>query len=261
MRLRLTCLVITSLLAAGGSEAAESRSPTFGVPADTFLTGCELILFGEDVPPMARNGQTGYWVVKTDSVVAVNGIVITSLSPTPAQPARPISPEIRRGSEIIEEAADIVWRSRESHKGLVTMDGETHSVGDEFSLSLPAHGASVKIKLYDASMTIVYEDRRTEFPLDRPVPRSQAELDEIRLNGAYESLVHELKAGCLVIRGASYTYIWPLSRSAEIRAALAEMPAKAEIQLIHPDDGPYYKAIRIGGMIFDSSAIRDFIQE
>jgi hypothetical protein len=198
--------------------------------------------------------------VKSDQEVTINGVVVVSLS-TPYFPAsRPVTDDIERSSKIIEAAAERIWRSTESSKGLVSIERITYEKGDKFPLTIPELSATVIITLQDKSMVVEYEASRVFFPLQRPTPLSPEDIALRRLDAAYHGMIYDLRTALLVVKGGGYAYVFPLSDGEAVRSALGEIPAKAEVELVDPYEGTYYKPLTIAGILWTSGVISDVMR-
>ena len=87
-------------------------SPTYGKPASTFVSGCEIYLFGEYIEPVeGPDGTKGFLIEKTDSAVTLNGRHFFS----PYDPPREYvdSPELREIRERGRPKREIIGATME----------------------------------------------------------------------------------------------------------------------------------------------------
>lgn len=245
------------------SRAAQDgyASPTLGVPADTFVTGCELILYGREVPPIVKDGRSGYWIVKSDREVRVNGKLCLSLDSLPRQlPTSPITPQVVRTAKVLEAAAEIVRKSPRQVDGAAVVEQEFRKAGEAFVVEVPEYGTTALVTLHEDVMFIEYDGVRVSFQRDRPKPVDPVEKERRRLDAAYWGTISSLKRGYLVLKGGNYAFFYPLSDSQEVRAQLLNLPMLVEQEANSRPGRITYKPVKIGGRMLPTGVIEDFLR-
>jgi len=262
MKVLLLSAVLAVNLGSAGDQSAPERSPTFGKPAESFVTDCELILFGREVPKVTENGKLGYRIVKRPDAVLVNGLVCVSASTTLPEPVF-VDPQIEAASRVIQAAADYLWSNKEVRRGAIVVAGESHPVGVPFTLMLPEKEATVEVTILGGgAIWIEYGGQRVGYPAERPpTPLPEAMRIEERLDGAYRFMLDDLKPGRLVVKGGGYAYFFPLSRAAEVKASLAKIPARAKFEHFDVYGQAIYEPIQDGDFLWHSSIIREVMEQ
>ncbi len=259
---------IIALLALGASDSPQkpaNPSPTYGKPAEAFVTGCDLILRGRDVPKVQENGQWGYKVVKRPDAVLVNGIVYVDKPWELPKMVKEIEPEILREAAVCELAIEYL-RNEIQFRGerLVAVAGETHPLGAPFSLTIPDSGYVVEVKFSEdrQSVRLEYGGTGGWFAVARPTPPPPRPYEvrlEDNLDSNYHSLLTHLKPGFLVIRSGALTKYFPLDRADEVRASLARIPGRAKLLFVDSYGEPYDEQIVDGDFVWPSSIIDDVV--
>jgi hypothetical protein len=252
------CVLLVCPFGGEALGATAGKTRTFNAHADTLIAGCELILFGKEVPIAEHAGRRGYWISKGDSSVVVNGIVCMSQS-TFFLPRAKSHPDAEAAVRRMCKAADMIWSSMESKNGRVLLEGKEHSPNETFQMSLPGETNEVTVRLASDDMVITDGKYHVSFPLERPQPKAGINRAEQRLDGAYWAVVKALRPGRLVVMGREYEFHYPLERSAEVRSALAEVPSLATVDYQDSDGVVHYKAINVGLGVWTSALISDFV--
>lgn len=250
-------LLLVTLIAVGGAHATEARTTSSGAPVDTFLTGCELVLFGREVEPVVRNGQSGYYVTSDDSTVSINGILYFNRNTRPPTLISPIDPEIVRKSRVMESAIKIVDLHRNENTDEVTLEGVTRHVGESFSLDVPDHQAQVSVSLYQDGFAIKYEG------LQLYCSRHQHQLPDTPKDPVESTarwIVGMLRGHRLVIMGTGYAATFPLEQAPPIRVSLSKIPAQAELLYVDGYGKKQYKPLTIDGYLWDGGIVRDVVE-
>ncbi len=247
-------------------QSPSKTSSTYGKPAEAFVTGCDLILRGRDVPKVQENGQWGYKVVKRPDAVLVNDIVYVDKPWELPKMIKEIDPEILQDVAVHDMALEYLRRTMKFRgTAAVSVAGADHPLGVPFSLTVPDSGYVVKVVFNSDQKTVLlkYRESKVVYQIVEPPPPPPPLPYEVRLednlDSNYHSLLTYLKPGFLVIRSGALTKYFPLGRADEVRASLARIPGRAKLLFVDSYGEPYYEQIQDGDFAWPSSIIDDVV--
>jgi hypothetical protein len=228
--------------------------------AETLITGCELILHGREVPLANRNGIDGYWVVRDDTSVTVNGILCVSVSTYFRKVEVP--PDTERASQIIERAARQVLLARDKHTGNVVVDNVISASGESFEWFLPEEKVSVSIVLEPDEMLVRYEKWEVRYLLNQEFDGSMdsAGLDDRIVDTAFRGTVRSLRSGHIVLKGRGYEYSYPLSRAKAVRSAIDDIRSNARVDYVDTSGRPVYGAVQTTLGLWVGSCVTEIME-
>jgi hypothetical protein len=222
-------------------------------PSDTFVTDCELILFGKDVKPVDRSGRKGYVIACNDSSVSINGIIFFNRNVAPPQRVVPIDSSIETKAAVLESAIHRLRPAWDQKTGNVTIDGKTHAPGETFRLSVPEYGTSVSVNVAPHALGVQYEDQSVGV-----MPGVAEPVNPVK--ATFDYVLKELHVRALVVMGKGYSYTFPQSEASRVRASLAKIPTTAEFLSVDEYGRKHYKPLTIDGLMWDSAVISDFVE-
>lgn len=266
-------------IAEHGLEHRSDRvySSTYGKPASTFVSGCEIYLFGKYIEPVeGPDGTMGFLIEKTDSAVTLNGRHFFSPYDPPKKVAdTPLMREIQergRPKKEIVQATEEQFRAkvrRDPQTGEYSVDGAVYEPERlmPFVVQLPDRIDTVEVKILPNFMdgrdcfTMFYkgEDLRIRLTILPPPTPPKEEEDAFSLDVAYQGLA-EIRPGLIILIGRGYKFWYPISEAPALKAALAKIPTLA--RPLHEGfyEGEWvYEWLKIDGYTFDNAIIRDFI--
>lgn len=280
---RVPLFIVLLVLTVVGRPIAENSlehrsdrvySQTYGKPASTFVSGCEIYLFGKYVDPVeGPDGTMGFLIEKTDSAVTINGRHFFSPYDPPKKVAdTPLIREIRersRHKREIVEATEKQFRAkvqRDPQTGAYSVDGVVYEPRrpTPFVIELPDHIDTVDIKISPSYMDeldyfIVFYQGEDLIGMPITPPPAREQDNEFILDMAYQSLA-EIRPGFIILIGRGYQDWYHLSEAPRLKAALAKIPALAKPLHEGFYEGEWeYEWLKIDGYTFDSKIIRDFI--
>jgi len=242
------------------------RSRTFGAPHETFVTSCELYLFGKFVSPRVYpefGDSAGYLIKKTGTDVTVNGITFFDLKQ--ADLVHRVEPDsaLKYRCRVLGEAER---QFRERTKAVLA-NGTCMVDSTLFSEDVPTPflvNGCKEVVLVTLMKDYIYFQfgKDTEF-----IPRyprrapSKEDRDEQRVDVAYGQLINHLKPGAIVLAGRGYANRYPLAEAELLKAALAKIPRLARPIQEDLYGRMVYEMIEVDGFKWASNVIRDFVNE
>lgn len=269
----VACLFVTGAASSTGQRLRDNRenpSPTFGLPQDTFIVGCELYLFGRLVPPIEKDGAWGHHIRKDGNEVCVNDFtVLDATRPLRVQPDSTIPEEIHRRVSLSHYFERIVRHSTSYDEKMNSAwyEGEKVLWGKEILICYSANMEPVTVTFYQGGFSIRGAGIATGFDwtVIPYVPLPPEIVNERILDNTYHSICGAIRSDMMVLitRGGYQTLCDredSESKRADARAAIARIPSLARVAWLEWDGRPVYEYLEFGEYHFESSEVRDFVE-
>jgi|GEM_PF-4704983 len=222
-----------------------------------FVPNAALIYRGVYVDPQIVNGTSGYMIEIRDRSVTVNGITVFHAWDGPIQPSIVTHPEVPVENPLEETLRQFWNRSTfDRNRALITVDGRSYVMGDEFDFEL--HGTDVKahIRLTNMAMWVrVGTDSVRAVTLERPAVIDRRKEDERVLRKALGIVRAQLAPGRVLVKGKHYDYSFDISELAAIRKSFEY--ARSSLSRRAPSQIP--QRATFGGYSWDAAVLRDVL--
>lgn len=266
-------LFVTAAVSSSGQRLRDNRenaSPTFGLPQDTFIVGCELYLFGRLVPPIEKDGAWGHRIRKDGNEVCVNDIVVLDVTrPSRAMPDSLITEEIHNQVSLSHYFERIVRHSAsyDEKLGSVQYLGQRVPLNEEVLICYSANREPVNVTFHESGFLIRGARIATAFnwTVTPYIPLPPEITNERALDGTYHSLCGFMRSGLMVLVSPGFYRTLcsrsdPESTRGEIRAAIQKIPSVAKASWSEWDGRPVYDAVEVDGYDFGPSEVRAFVE-
>lgn len=248
--LKTTCIAVAFLV-----SMTTGPEPGTAETSSAFVPGGKLYLHGTLVEPTVKDHELGFFIVRDDSSVTVNGRVYVSQSRW-----RAIRGERTTGPDPFGEVA--LWIDKNisiATGGSVLMRDVPVALGDTISVPLSSSKTPARIVFGDRIAYVSHEDIVVKYALPVCIePDSHQQRFSSFLDDRFSSMRIFLRPGILVLAGDGYLMTFPLSIESEVISSLSKLPSNITTH-VGANGSLVYESVTIDGFRWGSSIIEDFL--